>query len=401
MRLSTNTIYDMSMQSVLRQQSRVAEVGQQLASGKKIVTPADDPRAAAQALTVAQAEAVNEQFAASRNTARRNLSAEENELDSVTAALQAVKPLLVQAGNGTFSDADLNSVATELQGVYNQLLGSANAQDGNGRFIFAGFDDRTIPFDGSQGNVAYQGDENRRALQVGASRLMPINDSGTAVFASVTDSARYVGTGSPGNGGSAVFTDLNVANASAETFGNTYEVAFSGATTYTVTNTTTGAVTADQTYKPGEPIALGEGLSVSFEGAPQNGDTFGFAQNREEDNNILNTIAGVIEQLKAGTDSPQLQAELQNTINSAHRKLDNSLDNVLTVRASLGARLNELDTLDTIGASRSLNNKTTLSQLQDLDVVAAISEYSLAQVALQFSQKTFTDIQKLSMFNMV
>ena len=71
-------------------------------------------------------------------------------------------------------------------------------------------------------------------------------------------------------------------------------------------------------------------------------------------------------------------------MNSAHRKVSNSLDNVLTVRASLGSRLNELDTLDTVGDARSLNYDTTRSQLEDLDYMSAYSEYSLAQVALQF-----------------
>ena len=73
MRLSTNSIYSMSMQSIMRQQGKVAEVGQQLASGKKIVTPADDPRAASQALVVSQASAVNDQFEASRTAARRSM----------------------------------------------------------------------------------------------------------------------------------------------------------------------------------------------------------------------------------------------------------------------------------------------------------------------------------------
>lgn len=404
MRLSTNTIYDLSMTAILQQQSRVAQVRQQLATGEKIVTPADDPRAAAQALVVSQSIAVNEQFAASRSTAKRNLSAEENELDSVTLALTAVKPLLVQAGNGALSDADLNSLATELQGIYNQILGSANAQDGNGRYIFAGFEGETIPFTGAQGSVTYQGDMGRRELQVDGSRLMPINDPGTAVFTSVTDSAQYVGTANASNTGTGVFADLNVTDSAGTTYGNSFSVSFAGTPgnlTYTVTNTTTGTVAAAQSYEPGKPIALGNSMSVTIEDAPVAGDSFVFAQDRPQDNNILNTIAGVIEQLKVGSSSPQETAALQNVVNSAHRKLDNSLDNVLTVRASLGARLNELDALDNVGASRALNYGQTLSSLQDLDWAKAASEYALAKVALQMSRKTFLDIQKLSMFNLM
>ncbi|MES1928628.1 flagellar hook-associated protein FlgL [Salinisphaera dokdonensis CL-ES53] len=405
MRLSTNSIYSMSMRSILNQQSKVADVGQQLATGKKIVTPADDPRAAAQALVVSQASAVNDQFTASRSAARNSLSAEEAELNQVTSALQAATPLLVQAGNGTLSDADRNSIATQLEGVYAQLLGSANAQDGNGRYLFSGFDGDTQPFVEEAGGVIYKGDQGRQELQVDASRFMAVNDTGTAVFASVTDSAQYVGTADAGNAGTGVFTSLNVANASAPDHGDNFEVRFTengGQTTYTVSNATTGdTVVAEQPFVEGEAIALGESMQVSLKGVPADGDNFVFARGRAEDNNVLDTIAGVIDGLRQGTETPARDAALKNTLNSAHRKLSNSLDNVLTVRASLGSRMNELDTLDTVGENRSLNYETTRSQLEDLDYVSAISEYSLAQVALQFSQQTFTDIQKLSMFDIV
>ncbi|MBS64178.1 flagellar hook-associated protein FlgL [Salinisphaera sp.] len=404
MRLSTNSIYSMSTQSILRQQGQVAGIGQQLASGKKIVTPADDPRAASQALVVSQASAVNDQFEASRTSARRSISAEETQLDQVTRALQAVTPQLVKAGNGTLSDADRNSIATDLEGIYAQMLGSANAQDGNGRFIFAGHDGDKTPFVESGGRVSYQGDEGLQNLRVDASRMMAINDTGSRVFTSVTESAQYVGTADGGNAGTGVFGSINVADASSADFGNEFQLSFSetdGEVRYSVANATTGeTLVADQPYVAGEPIELGESMRVTIKGTPADGDGFTFARDREEDNNILNTLAEVIDVLKTGTDTPASRAALENGLNSAHRKVANSLDNVLTVRASLGSRLNELDTLDTVGAARGLNYDMTRSQLEDLDYMSAYSDYSLAQVALQFSQKTFTDIQKLSMFSL-
>lgn len=403
MRLSTNSIYSMNMQSVLRQQSRMAGVGSQLASGKQMVTPSDNPRAASQALGVSQAAAVNGQFTASREAARRSLSAEESELDQITRALQAATPLLVKAGNGTLSDADRNSIATDLEGIRAQLLGSANARDGNGRYLFAGHDVDTQPFaDAGNGRVTYKGDDGLQKLQVDASRRMAVNDVGTDVFASVTDSAQYVASAGDTNTGTGVFTAVNVSDSSASDYGREFGIQFAGSgdnITYTVTDGDGGELVSGQPYKPGEPIALGESMSITLKGAPEDGDSFVVARDRSEDNNIINTIAGVIDSLKNGTEAPADGAALDNTLNSAHRKLANSLDNVLTVRASLGARMNELDTLDIVGESRALNYEVTRSQLEDLDYAPAISEYSLAKVALQFSQQTFVDIQKLSMFN--
>lgn len=409
MRLSTNTIYNMSMMSILQQQGRLAHVRGQLASSEKILTPADAPRDAAQALVLSQSLAVNEQYAASRDTARRNLSTEVVELKSVTNALQAATPLLVQAANGSLSDADLEAVATELQGVYNQLLNSANARNGNGRYIFSGFDVNKPAFIGSPGSLSYGGDTGHRQLQVSGSRLMPVSHTGVEVFAAVTDSASYVATAggkAPGPGdntGTAVFTDVHIDNAALAASGTDYKVIFdvSGpTTTYAVEDLTSGTtVSTGNPYQPGAPMMMG-GVSITFEGAPADGDSFVVARDRAADNNILNTIAGVVEQLKQGTATAHDQAALQNTINSGLRKLGNALDNVVTIRAEVGSRLNELDSLDTIGANRKLNYKTTLSGLQDLDYAKAASEYALTMVALKMSQKTFLDIQNLSMFKL-
>lgn len=81
------------------------------------------------------------------------------------------------------------------------------------------------------------------------------------------------------------------------------------------------------------------------------------------------------------------------------RELDNSLDNILTVRASVGAKLNELDTVDEVASNRILNYEQTLSQLVDFDLVKGISDYSLRKVGLEASQRAFVDVTRMSLFN--
>ena len=103
--------------------------------------------------------------------------------------------------------------------------------------------------------------------------------------------------------------------------------------------------------------------------------------------------------LETPAQTPAEKAELRNTLNTSMRDLDNALDNVLTVRASAGAKLNELDVVDAVGSNRMLNYEQTLSDLVDLDYADAISEYSLRQVGLQASQKAFVDIKGMSLFD--
>jgi flagellar hook-associated protein 3 FlgL len=54
-------------------------------------------------------------------------------------------------GNGTLSDDDRASLATDLQGIRDQLMNLANSTDGNGRYIFAGYKTEAAPFDRDRG----------------------------------------------------------------------------------------------------------------------------------------------------------------------------------------------------------------------------------------------------------
>ncbi|MDA3921282.1 MAG: flagellar hook-associated protein FlgL, partial [Salinisphaera sp.] len=313
MRLSTSTIYSLGTQGMLDQQSNISRIGQQLSTQRRIVSPSDDPRGAAQIVTLSQASQVAKQYADNRATVNRHLKTEANQLTNVNNALQAAKPLLVQAGTGTLSDANRGSVATALQGVYDQLLSSANSKDGNGRYIFGGYKTDTQPFAGSPGAVTYQGDLGQRLLQVDGSRQMALNDPGSSVFTSTTASAAYIATAATTNSGSAIYKGINVADASASDFGHNFDVTFAvtgGKTTYTVTDSTSGTTGPSQPYVAGNEIALGSGLKISVAGTPTDGDRFTVAKGRPQDNNILNALSDVIGTLRQPVSGDVSQARL-------------------------------------------------------------------------------------------
>lgn len=87
-------------------------------------------------------------------------------------------------------------------------------------------------------------------------------------------------------------------------------------------------------------------------------------------------------------------------IDKTNRGLRNSLNNVLTVHSEVGTNMNEVDTLDSLGSDRDVTNATTLSSLVDTDWTKAISDYSLQQVALQASYKTFSSMSQMSLFQL-
>ncbi len=150
----------------------------------------------------------------------------------------------------------------------------------------------------------------------------------------------------------------------------------------------------------GQQLSFG-GVNVTLTGSAEPDDEILVAQSGSEQRpaDLFRTMEAAIRVLESPATTGAEKAELRNTLNTSMRDLDNALDNVLTVRASAGAKLNELDVVDAVGSNRMLNYEQTLSDLVDLDYADAISEYSLRQVGLQASQKAFVDIKGMSLFD--
>ncbi|WP_227368221.1 flagellar hook-associated protein FlgL [Halomonas sp. M20] len=402
MRISTVTMFDSGLSSMNSQQAKLMHVDQQLASGRRVVNPSDDPQAASRAVNVSQSMAVSQQYADARISAGNALAQEESVLNSVSDGIASAKTLIIQASNDTLSDADRASVATELKGIYENMLGLANSSNGNGTYLFGGYKDDAPPFiKDANGNVDYQGHDKVRKQQVDASRQMPVGDSGSTIFESVHSGASYVSTAGANNG-NVTFTGPTRVDAAAAGYGDEYTISFAdngGTLEYTVTNTTTGNTVPGHTgeaYTSGASLEFA-GLSITLEGTPAAGDEISMA--KAKDQSIFSTLESAIAALDAPAETPADKAARRNTLSTVSRELDNSLDNVLTVRASVGARLNELDVLDSVGSNRSVNYESTLSDLVDLDYGRAITDYKIRQVGLQAAQKVFTEIQGMSLFD--
>lgn len=402
MRISTVTMYEQSLNALNRQQSAVLKVGQQIASGSRVGNPSDDPQAATLAVGIDQAKALDEQYADARVSARNSLSQEESALNSSTDFIVRARSLLVQAGNATLSDADRRSISQELQGIYQGLVGQANTVDGNGRYLFGGYQDGSPPFVmGADGRVSYVGDNGGKTQQVDSARWMPSNDNGRSIFLAVQNGAGFVASAGRGDGsanqGSLTFSGPAVVDSGAEGFGTGFTLSFASDNGQTVYRIGDGAA---QPYQAGQSITY-NGLKVSLDGQPADGDRLQVGRAEQGNTDLFATLKGAIDALATPTGSAEAKTGLQNTLLSAGRELDNSLENVLAVRASVGTRLNELDTLDTVGSNRTLNYEQILSDSLDLDYNSAISEYSLRQVGLQAAQKTFVEVQKLSLFDKI
>lgn len=209
MRMSTSMIYQQNLSGVTNNQSLWMQSGQQLSSGKRVLYPSDDPLAASQAVMISQSMSENSQYALARTFARQNISMEETVLRSAADGIKDMKTLIVNAGDGTISDNDRDSLATQLQGLKDQLLSQANSTDGNGRFIFAGFANDKAPFVDQNGTVVYQGSNSAIEQKVDANRTMTVGHTGSSVFMSLTSNVKPEPDGSPSEAN--VFKSIDLA----------------------------------------------------------------------------------------------------------------------------------------------------------------------------------------------
>lgn len=193
MRVSTAMTYDQGVANLNRQSSAYLKTQNQLATGRRILSPSDDPVAAARALDVSQTKSMNAQFMKNQGAASDSLKTAENALASVGDLLQNVRENVLKANSSTLDDKQRGMIATELRQQFSQLMGLANAKDQTGEYLFGGFGlqaGASAPFAGTPGAMQpYYGDQGQREMQVSPSRRIAVNNSGFEVFMDVPDAA--------------------------------------------------------------------------------------------------------------------------------------------------------------------------------------------------------------------
>jgi len=195
MRISTAQLYQQRVTAMQNQQVTLAKTELQMSSGKRLVTPADDPSASQRNLQLLDYQTQNQQHIENIDTAQGRLELEEGALASGVDALQRVRELAVSAQNATLSPVDLQAIEVEARSLLDGLVAIANTQNVNGEFLFAGYQVNTKPFvDNGSGTVLYNGDQGQQHLQISAARKLAVADNGADVFLGVDKAAGGVGS---------------------------------------------------------------------------------------------------------------------------------------------------------------------------------------------------------------
>jgi len=410
MRISTSQMHQQSVSAMLQKQVEMAKTQQQLSSGRRILTPQDDPAGSIRVLDFGEVRATVNQYQRNADAAAGSLSIEESTLEGVTNVLQRARELALRGNNDTLNDQDRQSIVLDLRELRSQLIQLANTKDGSGDYLFAGYQVGARPFSqDASGAVTYNGDQGQRYVQIGADRQVPITDSGSALFREIrSGNGTFVASADAVNAGSGIIDPGNVIDPSAyvaDTYTITFVTNASGDLAYQVVGAASGQVVPPlpdvipddaPAYQSGSAISF-SGMETTITGAPLAGDTFTVSPSPNQD--MFATLQNLSDAMETPTVTAAARASLHERVSRALVNIDQSLGKTLEVRSRVGARLNAIETQQAVNEAHLVDIEESLSSLNDLDYTEAISRLNQQQVALQAAQQAYVRVQGLSLFN--
>jgi len=191
MRIADTTRNASVLRTIQDLRSRQADAQARALTGRQVNKPSDDPAAAAELARIraSSAQADNQLKAAS--VARGDVELAEGVLAQAGDLFQQAHDLAMQGANGSMDAATRASLASQVQGIKDQLVGLANTQGATG-YLFGGSKTTTQPFATSG---AFSGDNNDHVVDLGGSSPTSVGVSGADAFTAA--------------GGRDVFADLD------------------------------------------------------------------------------------------------------------------------------------------------------------------------------------------------
>lgn len=407
MRISTNQLYDRSIRSVLDNQADLSDIQQQLASGKKLLRPSDDPVGAAQVIRLTEEIDLIAQYKKNSNLLTNSLEQEETVLSSINTAVNRARVLMVQSGNGIISSEDRNAIGIEIAQIRDQVFDLMNSRNPSGEYIFAGFQSASPAFSynpSSSGNkYNFEGDGGENKIQISDNINLQVNNSGKKVFENVLARLQTNITGTVGATdvslkvqGQKTFDKFHSANYDAlNAANNEFQVSIISPTQAQITNVGTGAVLDTLDFASGSTF-LYKGLELNITGTP--GDTVNFELDPPQKKNIAETLNDFVIALNNKNIS---NGDFDEALSSVLVGVDNSLTSIGNAISTIGGRVNVANSVLASNLDLEVANKSARSNIEEVDYAEAVSELSRQETALEAAQATFARVTGTSLFDFI
>lgn len=395
MHIATANAYNVSLEQLMTRQQNLANAQEQLTSGKRVNRASDDPAAAARAERALAAEARSTANQRAVDASDNAMTLSESALGDAGELLQQIREKLVQAGNTSLADADRKSIAGEISEMRKQLFAIANRTDGAGTYLFGGQSADQPPFIDTVTGVQFTGQAG--AQQAASGEPLPLTVDGDTAWMSAMSGNGVFATRPLTSTGSARIDAGSVTNPQALT-GDTYTVQFSvsgGATTYTVLQNGSPTTPAQNNvaFSPGQAIQV-DGMSATISGNPANGDVFEMAPSTPI--SVFDAVDQAIADLNATNRTGTQNAQAASTNLAA---IDSVMGQLQSARSQVGATLNRADGVTDRLSALKLASQTERNNAESLDMTQAISDFGNQQTGYDAALKTYSMVQKLSLFN--
>ncbi|MBJ7539804.1 flagellar hook-associated protein FlgL [Marinomonas transparens] len=439
MRVTNNLIYGQSSQAITSANDRLLTIQDKINKQTNITKASDDPVGARAVLQYQVSNEKLAQYDEAMKMATSNLEYQEVALDSLNGFLDEAKTLFIQAQNDVNTQTDVDAITQQLSMIVESMAELMNSKSADGSYIFAGTDTKSPAFViGSDGRYQWVGNEGQKHVQIAENMQMAVTNSGKHLFQDIWThhnfNARVKGgdveliakvrnqgsfnkfidkyynpvdseankfvltTRKPGaDGTGSRSSETNTAEAldvSPQDDKENSDDYYGLPGEYVVTNYK-GEEIAAGPYVAGRPILFG-GMTFTLKAAP--GEKVDISLIAPKRDNVLNQIN---DSIRALSDKEASIDEREEAIFNATTSINNTQRVVGEGRSSIGARLNTLANREDFSAANHLSNAVTQEKIGGLDVAAAASELSMAESALTASQKLFSRINNLSLFNQI
>ena len=408
MRVTNKMMTDTVSSNLFKKVGQLLKSQNVLSSGKRINMPSDDPIGMGKVLDYRKTICAIDQY-------DRNIAHGETWLDLTDSILNAIgdsfiraKELALSQVNATVNADDMNVVAEEVKSIYDHVLQLANTKLGKS-YIFAGHKTDTPPFSRDADYItSYNGDAEITEITCNDANLPLSPLSGGEYFTLNSPTTGYYvwyniddapdepdDTKNPGpvDDRTGIKVDILSTDDVAEVAENTAlainKIVGLGATSsagiVTVTNAGTGAVadaadnnTGFSSFDITKQGTDGDKSEISII-AGENVE-IGINANGEELFLSEVNIFEVLRELKVG-----LETNNSDAISGQLGRLDDALDQLLKVRAGVGAKLNRLEATENHWADFKLNIEQLLSDTEDADILKTVSDLTSQETAYQAS----------------
>lgn len=427
MRISSQQAFNLGVQGLQKNYSEVIRTHQQISTGNRILTPADDPVASVRLMQLEQQQNLLGQYKDNMVAANNSLAQEESTLNSVNTVMQRVRDLAVEAGNGALSQADRQSIAAELREREDELLGLMNSKNARGEYLFSGFQGKTQPFIRSEdGSYQYMGDEGQRKLQIAGSLDVPISDNGKRIFENITNAARLevdlagvpddsglIVSGQPivqdeiAFGGNSGFPASGIVIK----FGDPEEgenpksykiypanIDLDGLDEDELKELELHTGTMDDDDQRHDSLVF-RGMVIHFDGAPKGGEVVRIGETDEQKQSALDTIRQLRMALEDNPDTPEGNRIIRDSVAAAITNIDHAMVSIDRTRGDIGARMNIIETALTDNEDVTLINQEVQAELREVDYPEALSRLSFQSLVLEAAQQSYVKISHLNLFN--